>query len=292
MNTMYETSMFIDGITVECDRIDRNAIDNVMSGFPEEQPITWAFIKPYIADLVREEFIVRAVDVGTGSGIFGILIGKHFPLMQIHGIDLNERALEFAKRNAQKNSVPMNLIYGQYDKDHFEDESVDLILLNPPYHPCPKEYSSHIPLHANAGEDGQTGFKEQLSIARYHMAKNSLIVWNHMSFGDASGPDLLEYILELVSRDVSIDWVNIFSPIDSLTFLQGVYGEQFSDWSVKMSQKKPHLYYTVGVVKNDGRGTVRCLDNKFGTAGINNIRRTRSWGTRISLHREVARHIK
>lgn len=292
MNTMYETFMTIDDVTVACDRIDRAATNNVMPCFPEEQPITWTFAKPYIANLVREQFIVKVIDVGTGSGIFGILMGKHFPFMQIYGVDINERAIQFTKRNAQENSVPINLIHGRYAQEQYEDQSVHIIMLNPPYHPYPKEHDKQIPLHANAGEDGQEAFREELSVAKYHVMKNGLIFWNQMAFGNASGPDLLEYIPKLTERNVSIDWVNIFPPIKSLTFLQGVYGERFSDWSLKMARKKLFLYYTVGVVKNDNKGTVRCLDEKFGLTGIADIRQTRSWGARIALHREIALHIK
>ncbi|MEI6649812.1 MAG: methyltransferase [Candidatus Moraniibacteriota bacterium] len=291
MNTMFEEKMTIDGVTVKCDRIDAAGIELIMPGFPEEQPITWAFAKPYIARLLESDPKMRFVDVGTGSGIFACLVGKHFPKTEIDAVDINKRAIEFTCQNAVTNGIRVNPICGRYSREQFRSHSVNLIAVNAPYHPHPSEVGRFIPFHANAGEDGQEVFREQLSVAGYHLAKDGLIFFNQMATGDTDGPDFLHYIPGLMKAKMSVEWANIFPPIDTLSFLQGVYGERFGSWVRMMAAQKPFLYYTVGIIRNDGKGVIRCLDGQFGKGGINDARLTRSWGSRIALHHEIANHI-
>jgi SAM-dependent methyltransferase len=291
MNTMFEEKMTIDGVTVKCDRIDAAGIDLIMPGFPEEQPITWAFAKPHISSLYDRCKDLSFIDVGTGSGIFACLVGKHFPKTEINDVDINKRAIEFTFQNAVTNGIRVNPICGRYSREQFRPGSADLIAINAPYHPRPSKVGGFIPFHANAGEDGQEVFKEQLSVAGIHLAEDGLVFFNQMATGDGNTPYFLGYIPELVGSRVSIEWVNVFPPIDTLTFLQGVYGERFEGWIRMMARKNPFFHYVVGVIKNDGKGRNECLDDRYGRYGILDVRLARSWGSRIALHREIADHI-
>lgn len=286
--------IIVDGVIVECDPINSNGYDLVMPIFPEEQPITWAFAKPYIAKLHSCRGDLAFVDVGTGSGIFACLVAKHFTKLYTTLVDVSSRAIEFALRNAGRNDTRMTTLStscGRYTEHHFKPKSVDLIAINPPYHPHPRAVSRFVPLHARGGEDGQEVFKEQLSVAGIHLAEDGLVFFNQMAMGNADGPDFLTYIPELMKAKVSVEWVNIFPPIDTLTFLQGVYGERFASWIRMMAARKSLLYYVVGIIRNDGKGVIRCLDGQFGKGGIDDVRLTRSWGARIALHHEIANHI-
>jgi release factor glutamine methyltransferase len=78
---------------------------------------------------------ISILDIGTGSGCIAISLKKHFSNVQVSAIDISEKALETAKKNADLNNIeinflkldilnpPSNLDLGQFD----------IIVSNPPY---------------------------------------------------------------------------------------------------------------------------------------------------------------
>lgn len=72
------------------------------------------------------------LDIGTGSGIIPIVLKKYFPDAEISAIDLSEKALEVAQRNAARHEVDIHFI--QADYLNFElTQTYDVIISNPPY---------------------------------------------------------------------------------------------------------------------------------------------------------------
>ncbi len=78
---------------------------------------------------------VRVLDVGTGSGCIAVALARQRPDWEVHGIDLSEKALEVARRNAD--NLGTSVAFRQMD---VRDEAswaalphFDLIASNPPY---------------------------------------------------------------------------------------------------------------------------------------------------------------
>lgn len=71
------------------------------------------------------------LDVGTGYGPIGLFAAKFWLDQKVDMIDVNNRALDLAKRNAQLNNVSNVEIYSS---DSYEqvDKKYGLILTNPP----------------------------------------------------------------------------------------------------------------------------------------------------------------
>lgn len=72
------------------------------------------------------------LDVGCGYGPIGLAIAKSFPNRTVEMVDINERAIELAKRNQQLNHIDNVVIY---ESDLFEsvgDKMFAAILTNPP----------------------------------------------------------------------------------------------------------------------------------------------------------------
>lgn len=75
--------------------------------------------------------VSSVIDMGCGYGPVAIYIAKKYPNISIQGYDINERALDLARKNAHLNQV---------DHIHFEaaflfeqvQQNVDVILSNPP----------------------------------------------------------------------------------------------------------------------------------------------------------------
>ncbi|MCK9272644.1 peptide chain release factor N(5)-glutamine methyltransferase [Candidatus Gracilibacteria bacterium] len=62
--------------------------------------------------LIKKEQINTLIDIGVGSGIIPISIGKNTKLDKIIAIDKSKKALKIAKLNAQKNKVLIDFIEG------------------------------------------------------------------------------------------------------------------------------------------------------------------------------------
>ncbi|CAB49354.1 HemK2/MTQ2 family protein methyltransferase [Pyrococcus abyssi] len=79
---------------------------------------------------VREDDIV--LDVGTGSGILALLAAKKAKF--VVGLDINEKAIDLAWRNAQLNGIK-NVVFVVSDLFRNLRGKFTLILFNPPYLP-------------------------------------------------------------------------------------------------------------------------------------------------------------
>lgn len=73
----------------------------------------------------------RVLDLGCGWGAVGTTVGAKYPNAEIVMADVNERALELAKRNLTKNRVKNARVMAS---DAYENVSgdFDFIILNPP----------------------------------------------------------------------------------------------------------------------------------------------------------------
>ena len=119
------------------------------------------------------------LDIGTGSGAIAITLAKHLN-GQITATDISEKALELAKKNAQKNNAQitfkksdiLNNVQGQFD----------IVISNPPYiakneqiEPLVKNNEPHIALYAE--DNGLYFYKEILKNIKPHLKEKNLIAF-------------------------------------------------------------------------------------------------------------------
>lgn len=86
--------------------------------------------------LLVESFTVPEVDgnildVGCGYGPIGLSLAKSYPNRNVHMVDVNQRALELAKKNAMNNGVENVMIYESHCYEGVDDRFA-AILSNPP----------------------------------------------------------------------------------------------------------------------------------------------------------------
>lgn len=68
--------------------------------------------------------IIRIIDLCTGSGCIAIALAKHFPFAEVYGVDISDIAIEYAIKNAKKNSVSnVNFIKGDLFNIIVEDKT-------------------------------------------------------------------------------------------------------------------------------------------------------------------------
>jgi release factor glutamine methyltransferase len=85
----------------------------------------------------RKDDTISLLDIGTGSGCIPVAIAKAMPNWNCTGIDISEKVLETAEKNAELNSVSVEFIredlFNLSIQNRISGRQFDLIISNPPY---------------------------------------------------------------------------------------------------------------------------------------------------------------
>jgi len=94
---------------------------------PETEELVNWIIKDY-----KNRENISIIDIGTGSGVIAVCLAKHLKKSKVKAIDISEKAILTAQRNALKNGVKVDFS----QKNIFDINNLsayDLIVSNPPY---------------------------------------------------------------------------------------------------------------------------------------------------------------
>ena len=114
--------------------------ENTLIPRPEtEELVEWILNSP----ITQYPSPINILDIGTGSGCIPISLKANLPQANVSAIDVSEKALEVAKRNAELNKVEINFIeanilevedLSQLPSPNFHHpSSYNIIVSNPPY---------------------------------------------------------------------------------------------------------------------------------------------------------------
>ena len=117
--------------------------ENVLIPRPETQEMV-----EMIANYARRDnaCVIRTgckiIDIGTGSGCIAISLAKLMPDSDVTAVDISEKALEVARKNAEMNEVNVHFVQADILNPFVEthgrtslpiDNQYDIIVSNPPY---------------------------------------------------------------------------------------------------------------------------------------------------------------
>ena len=105
--------------------------ENVLIPRPETEELV-ELAKIEIQNLKSKIQNLKLLDIGTGSGIIPITLKKYFPNAEISAMDISEKALEIAKKNAEFHKKEINFIQADFLNTELT-EKYDIIISNPPY---------------------------------------------------------------------------------------------------------------------------------------------------------------
>jgi release factor glutamine methyltransferase len=111
--------------------LDFEVNENVLIPRPEtEELVDW--IVSNVLKNGRSKSI-KILDIGTGSGCIAISLAKNLPNAEVFAIDVSEKALATAKKNAERNEVEVTFISQNILETLDLNQEFDIIVSNPPY---------------------------------------------------------------------------------------------------------------------------------------------------------------
>ena len=138
---------------------------------------------------------VSILDIGTGTGCIGISLGKYLANAKITLADISEGALQTARRNAEKNDVPVEILHLDILKE-IPKGRYDIVVSNPPYIQSKvipnlqTEVKDYEPMTAlDGGEDGLIFYRRIVDIAPDFLNDNGTLAFE---IGYDQGEDLME----------------------------------------------------------------------------------------------------
>ncbi|WP_306565086.1 peptide chain release factor N(5)-glutamine methyltransferase [Flavobacterium lindanitolerans] len=143
---------------------------------------------------------IKILDIGTGSGCIAISLAKNLPDAEVFAIDVSEKALETAKKNAFTNEV--NVVFMQRDILKTEDleQDFDLIVSNPPYvrnlekdeiKKNVLEYEPHLALFVE-DDDALLFYRKISELAQNNLKENGTLYFEINQYLGTEMIDLLE----------------------------------------------------------------------------------------------------
>ena len=164
-----------------------------------------------VLEYSKKNKIEEAVEIGIGSGCISVSLAHYIEGLHITGIDICEDALNVAKRNILAHNLAENItllksdVFTDYDG---EEESLDLIISNPPYitlEECEElmeEVIEHEPRKALTDEgDGLKFYRLITQEGKKYLKPNGLIAYE---IGYLQGKDVCAILEKEGFKDIKL----------------------------------------------------------------------------------------
>jgi release factor glutamine methyltransferase len=111
--------------------LDFEVNESVLIPRPEtEELVDWILSN---TQTTKQSNNLKILDIGTGSGCIAISLAKNLPNAQVFAIDVSEKALATARKNAVLNGVAVTFMEQNILETLDLKQEFDIIVSNPPY---------------------------------------------------------------------------------------------------------------------------------------------------------------
>lgn len=122
-------------------------------------------------DIKKKDIVL---DIGTNTGAL-LIYANRFSPKKLVGIDINQRALELAKKNMELNHI-VNAEIIHADGNHFRySEEVDVIIFNPPYFKTPSVDKGQNPYLALAKHEDNFSLEKMVDCINKNLRVNGVL---------------------------------------------------------------------------------------------------------------------
>lgn len=98
------------------------------------RPETELLVENAVEILKKEKSIVNIVEIGTGSGVISVMLALLIKDINIIAVDINEKALQLAKKNAKKHNVENKIEFRLSNLyENINEDDIHMTISNPPY---------------------------------------------------------------------------------------------------------------------------------------------------------------
>lgn len=165
--------------------------------------------KSKVESQVLKDKNVSILDIGTGSGCIAISLAKNLPNATVFALDVSEKALEVARKNAELNKAEVHFIQKNILETDDLEQQFDIIVSNPPYvRMLEKEeikanvldYEPHLALFVD-DNDALLFYRKIAQLAQKNLAKNGKL---YFEINQYLGKETVELLEQLDFKDVRL----------------------------------------------------------------------------------------
>jgi len=213
----------------------------------------------YLACKLKVQHGINVLDFGTGCGIFA-LVSLQMGAKLVVAVEVNLRAIYFAKLNAQLNSLAGGLeIIFPHELEEYPANKFDLICTDPPVVPCPP--NSGLFVHSDGGPYGTVHLENIIEKVPKLLKSNGYFQLVTLALGTDKS-NLLEDLLRIYLSRIQFSY-NIYNrysrPLINLTILYDYFksSSNYISWQQELNDKKfKCLHYFYCEAKRDGCGFI------------------------------------
>jgi release factor glutamine methyltransferase len=167
------------------------------------RPETEELVEWIIADFKNSQLAThnpKLLDIGTGSGCIAISLAKNLQNAEVSAIDVSEKALATAKKNAEINAAEVNFILKNILETEDLDAEFDVIVSNPPYvrnlekaeiKPNVLEFEPHLALFVD-DNDALLFYRKIAQLALKNLSENGKLFFEINQYLGEETVELLE----------------------------------------------------------------------------------------------------